>query len=175
MRKRKPAVRPLALTLLLTLAACSGDVRDTKIADIDMTDAHQVAQVAQKLEPDERAAFGMYVMNRTVGAMLMPGGEIVRADGKAPVTVREAIALAKVRKAKNDARSKLMAERNALVERHNVLMRDPPANMSDDCFDMTKAHAAPCDVGGLAEKDRPEWDRLEKQIADYDRRLKQAE
>ena len=30
-------------------------------------------------------------------------------------------------------------------------------------------------MSGPAEKDRPEWDRLEKQIADYDRRLKLSE
>jgi hypothetical protein len=145
----------LAICLAIALTGCGGDVRDTKIADIDLTNMAEVQKVANKLEPDERAAFGLYVMNRTVGSMIMPGQEIVRADGKAPETVREAIALAKVRKAKRDKRGKLMSERNALVERHNALMPD--------------------DGSGLLEADKAEWERLEKQIAEYDAKLKASE
>jgi hypothetical protein len=151
----KQTVRPLAFALILTLAACSGDVRDTKIADIDLTNMSEVQKVTNRLEPDERAAFGLYVMNRTVGSIVMPGKEIVRTDGKAPETVREAIALAKVRKAQQDKRGALMKERNALVERHNALMSN--------------------DGSGLSEANKAEWDRLEKQIADYDAKLKEAE
>jgi hypothetical protein len=145
----------MAICLATLLVGCGGDVRDTKIADIDLTNMAEVQKVANKLEPDERAAFGLYVMNRTVGSMIMPGQEIVRADGKAPITVREAIALAKVRKAKQDKRGKLMSERNALVERHNALMPD--------------------DGSGLRDSDKAEWESLEKQIAEYDAKLKASE
>ncbi len=145
----------LAICLATALAGCGGDVRDTRIADIGLTNMAEVQKVANKLEPDERAAFGVYVMNRTVGSMIMPGQEIVRADGKAPETVREAIALAKVRKAKQDKRGKLMSERNALIDRHNALMPD--------------------DGSGLREADKAEWERLEKQIAVYDAKLKASE
>lgn len=153
MNSFKKSAWPLIVSL--ALAACGGDVRDTKIADIDLTNITEVQKVANKLEPDERAAFGLYVINRTVGSIVMPGQEIVRADGKAPETVREAIALAKVRKANDDKRIKLTTERNALVDRHNALMPD--------------------DGSGLSESNRAEWDRLEKQIAEYDKKLKEAE
>lgn len=70
----------------------------------------------------------MNVMNRIVGAMLMPDKEIVSADGKAPITVQKAIDLAKARKTEIDAnkkesesRSRLMHDRNVLVECKNNL------------------------------------------------------
>jgi len=144
-----------ALSLTAAVAACGGDVRDTKIVDIDLSEMSEIQAVANQLEPDEREAFGLYVMNRTVGSIVMPGQEIVRSDGRAPDTVREAIALAKVRKAKQDMRNKLMSERNALVDRHNALMPD--------------------DGSGLPEEKRAEWDRQEKQIAEFDAKLKAAE
>ena len=137
--------------IALLTCACGNDVRNTRISDIDLTDAVAVQKVANKLEPNERASFGTYVLNRTIGAMIMPGGEIVRSDGKAPETVAEAIMLTDVRKAKNDRRDKVMKERDAIVERHNQLMPD--------------------DGTGLALKDKAEWDRLETKIADYDKRI----
>lgn len=130
----------LILLAALALSSCGGDVRDTKIKDLNLPDMSSTQQVAQQLDPGERKAFNSYVMTRVVGI----SREVVRPDGSAPETVREAIALTM-------ARDKLSAERNALVERLNTLMPD--------------------DGSGLPDSDRPEWDRLKKQIADYDKVL----
>jgi hypothetical protein len=138
--------RSAAMLLALLLAGC-GDVRDKPISSIDFTDSSSLQSIAQQLNPQERKAFGQYAMSRMM-AGTMGGNEVTRPDGSEPKTVGEAIALTEARMAIADQRSKLMDERNEAVDRHNAL-------------------SAP--DGGVT--NQAEWDRLEKVIDDYDKKI----
>lgn len=131
-------MRASLLIPALTLGACSltaSDVRDTKIADVNFSDAAAIQRIEQALTPTERKHFDGYVMSRVA----LPGMEVVRKDGTPPYTVREAIEL-------TQRRADLMTRRNALVYQMNKMLE-----------------------GGLSDASRPEWERIGKQVEEYER------
>jgi hypothetical protein len=145
---RMPA---LVLLAALGLAGC-GDVRDTKIHDIDFTDGAAVQEVAQKLDPDERAAFGRYVMSRMMAGV---GNEIVTASGAEPATVRDAIKLSEAQEAKTKKHNDLMDQRNKLVDRINSLLGEQTEPLS-------------------ASK-QAEYEKLKSELASFDKQIKASD
>jgi hypothetical protein len=93
------------------LSACGGEVRDKSISTVDFTDTRAIQAIEQRLDPPERALFDDYAFFR----VQMPGREIVRPDGSAPQTVREAIQLARLRRRLDDERDVAVSRANSLL------------------------------------------------------------
>ena len=104
----------IAMATLL-LAACGGDVRDTKITPELLEKPELAAKVANRLEPADREIFGRYLMGRLVSATPLGalGKPLVNSEGKDPATVGEAIDLMKKADQLQVRRDALIAERQA--------------------------------------------------------------
>jgi hypothetical protein len=123
------------LTAML-VAACGGDAKDTKIADIDFANPAEVQKVAQRLAPDEREAFAGYARSRQLAGNLGIK-EIVTAEGRPPDTVADAINLTRKRQFEDRSKreeaekrsavqTKLMDEMQRLTDEYNAIPFDTP-------------------------------------------------
>lgn len=140
-------MRTFAALIALGLCAC-GDARETRLESIDFTDPRSIQRVSEKLQPKDRDAWSYYVTKRIISGGF-GGLGLTRPDGNPPATIAEAIEIGRADKALTDRRVALMTERNKVVARHNALLGD----------------------NGLPEKNKAEWDRLERLMADYDKKI----
>lgn len=117
-------MRGLAVAVVgsLLLAACSGDVQNTKLTPDLLENQAKVSSISNRLAPEDRPVFSRYLLSRQTSAL--PFGQpiqILTKDGKDPATVREALNLTRALmalEAERDATMKAAeAKRKALEER----------------------------------------------------------
>lgn len=157
----------VAAMLAMLLAACSADVRATKLADVNLADMEVVQDIRGELPPEDRALFSTYVVKHVATSRLFCGEVLVDRRGREPRTIGEAIALTAMRE-DDLRRERLAAERPPtaieLVERERdglVAARESLIARRTQLFS----------VHGPAAMKLPEWESLNTKMADYDARL----
>lgn len=85
--------------MCMLLAGCASDVRDTRLADIDLRNMETVQEISARLPPAQRAAFANYVLVHNAASAGFCGRALARSDGTPPETIGEAIELSRIRDA----------------------------------------------------------------------------
>jgi hypothetical protein len=159
--------RRTLILLTLLLSSCKQDVREVRLAGVDLSDLAGVQKLGRALDAAERTALVTYAMIHAPGAAGFCGQKLVDRRGKDPQTIGEAIKLTLAREAQiRDAQISSQAEmtpielaaqewdrivdqRELIIHRRNVL---------------TMEH-------GDAASRLPEWSELEVKMKGYDQRM----
>lgn len=155
------------LLFVCLLGGCAPAARDIALSDIDLGDMQTVRTIRNQLEPKDGIAFANYVIRHRAKSANYCGQPLLGADGKAPVTVGEAVDLA----ARRDA-----AERWALMD--SQIPKSPRRLAKEKWDSLTRDRDMTIDAqtrlrmeyGDRAMR-RPEWKPLEIKIAEIDRKL----
>jgi hypothetical protein len=92
---------PLLLTLLL--ATCGGDVRDRRLAEVDLSNMEFVHQLARELGPTEGAALITYAAIHDPASRHFCGRRLLDSRGQEPKTIGGAVSLTLKQMAQNRA------------------------------------------------------------------------
>lgn len=88
----------------LALSACSADVRERSLADVDLGNMEVVQALGTELSQDERAALATYVVAHWPRSAAFCGEVLVDENGQQPTTIGEAIVMTKWREKERERR-----------------------------------------------------------------------
>lgn len=154
------ARRGIVLALALLLSSCAGDVRATRLADVDLSNMSVVRNLARRLPTNERAALATYVVRHRVTSSGFCGRKLVGHGGREPHTVGEAIDLTTSRQAE-DARRE--AQKPAWAHRWEALTRERDRLMDRQSL-LLAEH-------GSAAHERQDWAGLQAMLAENGRAM----
>lgn len=156
-----------AVLLAVPLAACAQDVREVRLADVDLSDMDVVQEIREDLPAEDRATFGTYVVQHVATSSSFCGEVLVDENGKEPGTIGEAIALTELR-AEKLRRERLAAERpptavELLRRKEESLIGAREALIARQSY-LQMMH-------GAAARQQPEWEAIGEKMAEYDAQL----
>ena len=157
----------LVIALVLMLAACTEDVRDLRLENVDLSDMAAVRELGRQLNPTDKAALITYAAIHAPSSAGFCGKRLVGRSGKEPSTIGEAIELtldlqADVRTARIDAEralapAQLAAERwDDLIVQRELLISRQSVLLSEH---------------GASARQLREWRSLEVRMTEYDEKL----
>jgi hypothetical protein len=156
---------PIALALLLS--ACAQDPRDVLLAEVDLSNAAVMQELARGLSPKDKAALVVYTLVHAPSSTGFCGQKLVGRDGVEPMTIGDAITLtlrreaelrtARVEAARPKTAPELAREQwDGLIIQREMLLARQSALLSDH---------------GPAARRMPEWDSVEAEMTESDQKL----
>ena len=155
------------LLLVGLIAGCAPQGREIALADVNLSNMETVGKIRAQLAPQEKVAFANYVVRHHVKSANFCGQPLVGANGKAPVTIGDAVdlsiirdaaerlALAEAQKPKHP-RQLIKEEWDSLISARDILM-DSQSRLRIEHGEKAARHA--------------EWKSLEVKMAAIDRKL----
>jgi hypothetical protein len=160
-------LRLVTVLISFSVAACTPDVRATKLADIDLSDSSVLTIIREQLNSEERALLSTYVVRHMAGSARFCGQPLVGPDGKEPATIHEALELTRAR---NLAERSAMAARQAPLVTTPTLVERRARLIGERDHLITRQSMLRLQFGQDA-RQRPEWQKLEKDLAALDQKL----
>lgn len=160
-------VRRSSILPMMLLAACSPDVRSLALAEVNLADMDVVQEIRSNLPPEDRSAFGTYVIRHAVTSPSFCGEVLVDRHGRQPQTIGEAIALTVMRE--EEERQERLAAKRPLTAAETVRREREFLIFQKEALIGRRTYLD--SMHGPAAQQLSEWAEIEVKLADYDARL----